>query len=62
MKHWVARFDWKDRLRYRGPARSLNPVRSKHDKLRYRIISWLEKYLLGGKRLGEFKNYILLER
>jgi hypothetical protein len=62
MKDWVARFDWKDQLRNRGPARSLNPVKAKHDRLKYRVISWIEKNLLSGRRLGEFRNYILLER
>jgi len=62
MEDWIARFDWRDQLRYTGPARSLNPVRSKHDKLKYRIISWIEKHLLFGRRLGEFKNYRLLEK
>ena len=62
MKPWIERFDWKDQLRYRGPARSLNPVRSKHDRFRYRLISWVEKQLLRGGRLGEFRNHILLKR
>jgi hypothetical protein len=58
MKAWIARFDWKDQLRFEGPARSLNPSISKHDKTRYRLISWIEKRILGGRRLGEFRNYI----
>ncbi len=62
MKEWIARFDWGDQLRFNGPARSLNPVMPKHDKPRYRAISWVEKKLLGGRRLGEFRNYILLNR
>jgi len=60
MRDWISGFDWKHQLRFTGPARTLNPVRSKHDRLRYRIISWIEKHLLFGKRLGEFRNYILL--
>jgi hypothetical protein len=60
MKEWISRFDWKEQLRYEGPARSLNPVRSKHDRTRYRLISWIEKKILGGRRLGEFRNYILI--
>jgi hypothetical protein len=62
MKEWIADFHWKDQLRFTGPARSLNPVRSKHDRPKYRIISWIEKKLLFGLRLGEFRNYILLRR
>lgn len=62
MESWIARFDWEDQLRFSGPARSLNPIKAKHDKRKYRIISWIEKHLLFGRRLGEFKNYILLNR
>jgi hypothetical protein len=62
MKEWIARYDWKEQLRFSGPARSLNPVKSKHDRFKYRVISWIEKKLLFGRRLGEFRNYILLKR
>jgi hypothetical protein len=62
MKEWIDAFDWKDQLRYSGPARSLNPIRSKHDRIKYRVISWIEKKLLRGRRLGEFRNYILLKK
>jgi hypothetical protein len=59
---WMNSFDWKVQLRFTGPAKSLNPFKAKHDKSRYRIISWIEKHLLGGRRLGEFNNFILLKR
>ncbi len=62
MKPWIDRFDWKDQLRFTGPARSMNPVKNKHDRLRYRVVSWIEKNLLRGMRLGEFKNYIVVRR
>ena len=62
MREWIADFNWKDQLRFSGPKYSLNPVKNKHDKWKYRVISWMEKYLVFGIRLGEFKNYILLKR
>jgi hypothetical protein len=31
-------------------------------KFKYRAITWIEKKVLGGRRLGEFRNYILLKR
>ena len=62
MKSWIARFNWSDQLRFSGPARSLNPVVSKHDKPKYRLLSWLEKSLPDDRRLGEFKNYLPLKR
>jgi hypothetical protein len=62
MKSWMADFHWKEQLRFTGPVQSMNPMRAKHDKLKYRVISWIEKYLLFGARLGEFRNYIRLKR
>jgi len=62
MKTWMDRFDWKEQLRFSGPVRSMNPIASKHDRTKYRLITWIEKWILGGRRLGEFKNYILLNR
>ena len=62
LQPWMDRFDWKDQLRYLGPSRSLNPVKNKHDKPRYRIVSWIEKNLLFGRRLGEFRNYIIIRK
>lgn len=61
MKEWIGDFNWKHQLRYTG-SRAQNKMVSKHDKFKYRIISFIEKYLLFGARLGEFKNYILLKR
>lgn len=61
MNPWIAKFNWREQLRFRGPARSMNPIKSKHDRPRYRVVSWIEKHLLGGRRLGEFKNYILVK-
>ncbi len=57
MKEWISMFDWQDQLRYTGRI-SQNRPRSKHNKLKYRIISFVEKYLLFGIRLGEFRNYV----
>ena len=62
LKEWMADFNWKDQLRFSGPARSQNPVKAKHDHAKYQVVSWMEKNLLSGRRLGEVKNYILLKR
>ncbi|MBN2697560.1 MAG: hypothetical protein JXR52_01935 [Bacteroidales bacterium] len=62
MEPWIAQFDWRDELRYSGPAATRNPVKNKHDRLKYRILSWIEKYLLFGLRLGEFHNYVRVRR
>ena len=62
MKEWMTDFHWRKQLRTRGPARGLNMIRAKHDRPKYKLMSWIEKHILFGRRLGEFKNYILLKR
>lgn len=60
MTEWIARFDWKDKLQYDGKPNQFRK-KHKHERLKYRITSWLEQNLRGGKHIGGFKNYILLK-
>jgi len=60
MKDWIARFDWKDQLQYSGSRNPDRPI-YKHERLKYRIVSFIENNILGGKRLGGFKNYKLIQ-
>ena len=62
MKEWIGQFNWTEKLRFTGVRKGLNKLPSKQDKLRYLIVSWIEKNLLFGTRLGEPRNYILLKR
>jgi hypothetical protein len=57
MKNWIARFDWKDKLDY---SCKIKIVQHKHDRLKYRLLTFVEQKLLGGRELGGFKNYELL--
>lgn len=61
MKEWIDRFDWKDELRYSGKWQK-NKLPGKHELLKYRILTYIENKFLGGKPIGEFRNYILLKR
>lgn len=61
MKKWIAKFDWKDELQYEGKPGNDRKLH-KHEMLKYRIISWIENNILGGRTIGGFKNYILLNR
>lgn len=61
MHEWINNFSWGDKLRFDG-GRIVNKNTIKHEKTKYKILSWIEKNLLGGKRLGEFKNYILIKK
>lgn len=57
MKEWIEKMDWEDQLQQTGSS----PIRFKHDRFKYRLLTFLEQKLLGGRQLGGFKNYILLK-
>jgi hypothetical protein len=52
--------NWKNKLRYDGPI-AINRSKMKHERPKYRILSWIEENLLGGYVIGGFKNYRLLK-
>jgi hypothetical protein len=62
MQNRINAFFWADDLNY--SCRDINPNRDKmkHDKLKYRIITWIEQNLIFGRSLGQFKNYILIRK
>ena len=60
MKEWMSKHDWKDVLQYNGSYRKDRP-QHRHEKWKYRTVSWVENNLLGGRIIGGFKNYILLK-
>lgn len=60
MQEMVDKFDWADKL---YPNRPLNKkYKHKHDKLRYKLLSFVENNLLSGRHLFSFKNYELLKK
>lgn len=62
MKEFISKFDWQDQLNYSKKDIHPNRKKQKHEKLKYRILTFLENNLLGGKVIGGFKNYILLKK
>ncbi len=58
MREWIERFDWDDELSFSNEP--LHRQLFKHERLRYRTLSWVENNLLFGKRIGAFKNYHLI--
>jgi len=60
-KEWLDKFDWGDRLYEKGPIPTNRP-RYKHERLKYRVVSFLEQNINGGKHFGGFKNYTLLKK
>ncbi|MBN1596922.1 MAG: hypothetical protein JW894_01400 [Bacteroidales bacterium] len=61
MKEWIGLFNWSDSLRTGGPIPDSRP-RFKHEKLKYRIVTFLEQKVLRGGMIGGFRNYELLKR
>ncbi|HRP56467.1 glycosyltransferase family 2 protein [Agriterribacter sp.] len=60
MENMINRFDWQDKLH---PNISPDPrVKHKHEKLKNRLLSYVEKNLLNGNQIFSFKNYTLVKR
>lgn len=58
MSEWISqKFIWKDQIQLTGSRNRNRPIH-KHEKIKYRIISWIENNLFGGRTIGGFKNYI----
>ncbi len=55
MQDFIAKFNWKDKLHY---ERGYKPQRDlyKHEKIKYRFLSWLEKRILK-RRIFGYKNF-----
>ncbi|MFH2096257.1 MAG: hypothetical protein ABIJ16_11170 [Bacteroidota bacterium] len=59
MKDWIEKTGWKDKLQYSG---KIKPGRRKHkhERCKYRMLSYIENTFLKGRTIGGFKNYILV--
>jgi len=61
MKEMIADMNWQDKLQMTGKPNEFRQPH-KHEKPKYRILSFLEKYLRGGKMIGGFRNYKLVRK
>ena len=60
MRERIAAFDWGHMLQYNGTPSPDRPLH-KHEKLKARVLTFIEQRILRGKTtLGGFKNYTLL--
>ncbi len=59
MTTWMTKFDWKNQLQYTGKRNPNRPI-LKHEKPKYRFLSWVENTFRKGNPIGGFKNYILI--
>ncbi len=61
MQDWIAKHNWKDELQYSGKRiKPENP--EPHERFKYRALTWVETKLLGGKQIGEFKNFTIIDK
>ena len=58
MKEMISNMNWKDKLQYTGKPSEERELH-KHERFRSRFLSFIAKYLNGGKQIGGFKNYKL---
>lgn len=58
MQEWIQKFNWSDQLYEKGKIPTNRP-RFKHEKMKYRLLTFIEQKLLRGKTIGGFRNYIL---
>jgi hypothetical protein len=54
----VDKMDWAQRLQYRGRS----GIKHKHDRLKYRILTFLEQKVFRGKFHLGYRNWILVRR
>jgi len=62
MESWMQRFDWAHELNYTRQERNPHREKMAHDRMKSRILTWIEQNLLGGRTIGGFNNYVLLNR
>lgn len=57
----VDAMSWKNELQYKGEVLKGRRL-YKHEKIKYKIRSWIELNLLGGREIGGFKNYKIVAK
>ena len=59
MSDFIQNIFWKEELNYTKTKKGRDSVTHKHEKIKYRMLSWIENNLLGGKSLFGYSNWIL---
>lgn len=62
MENKIAGFDWEDQLNYSKQVIPSERKAHKHEKLKNKLLTFIEQKLNGGKQLFTFKNYILMDK
>jgi len=61
MKNWIEKFNWSSRLQYTGNKKTTRAPH-KHEKTKYRILTFIENTFLNGNVIGGFKNYNIIKK
>ncbi len=61
MSELINKCNWKEQLQYSG-KRNFNRPLYKHERLKYRFLSWLEYTFFNGRQVGGFRNYEIVDR
>lgn len=57
MKEWMAKLDWKNKLDMGKKYIVKNRAKMKHERIKYRILSFIENNLLGGTQIFGWRNW-----
>ncbi len=60
MKERIRQFNWADQLERRRHKPAV--VRHKHERLKYRVLTFIGKNYTAGRQIMSFKNYRLVSR
>ncbi|MBK8485299.1 MAG: hypothetical protein IPO86_04800 [Saprospiraceae bacterium] len=60
MKDFMNRFNWKEQLHYDKNYKA-GRLPLKHEKIKYRILSFVEKNILGGRQIFGYRNWSILD-
>lgn len=59
MEEWIDKFNWGEKLYDKGPLRT-RAKKVKHEKIKYKIIEWLEDTFNGGKQILGYTNWRII--
>lgn len=58
----IAMHDWKDKLDYGKKSRKPDRPLHKHERFKYKLLTFIEQNFLNGRQIGGFRNYQLLDK
>jgi len=62
MHHWIQQLHWQDKLDESKKYRVVNRGKMKHEKLKYRVLSFIENNLLNGAQIFGWRNWKVVSK